>query len=139
MQTLKNLAMDGKTVVCSIHQPRSSIFSMFDDLLLLSEGSIIYSGPAKEAISHLESLVCIFDLFMLIRAVLQFPMRIRLCPVAADESVSMTSMNWQCRAIQSLRIIIQQNSLLTLSPLTRLLQLLRRSLGEFYCVLHRMR
>ncbi|CAL8467764.1 g7302 [Coccomyxa elongata] len=56
MQTLKNLAMDGKTVVCSIHQPRSSIFSMFDDLLLLSEGSTIYSGPAKGAISHFESL-----------------------------------------------------------------------------------
>ncbi|BDA42587.1 Protein white [Coccomyxa sp. Obi] len=56
MQTLKDLAMDGKTVVCSIHQPRSSIFSMFDDLLLLSEGSIIYSGPAKGVISHFESL-----------------------------------------------------------------------------------
>ena len=36
MQTLKDLASEGKTVVCSIHQPRSSIFEMFDDLLLAS-------------------------------------------------------------------------------------------------------
>ncbi len=57
MQTLKDLANEGKTVVCSIHQPRSSIFSMFDDLLLLSEGQIVYSGPAKGVISHFESLV----------------------------------------------------------------------------------
>lgn len=57
MQTLKDLANEGKTVVCSIHQPRSSIFSMFDDLLLLSEGEVIYSGPAKGIISHFESLV----------------------------------------------------------------------------------
>ncbi|KAK9909937.1 hypothetical protein WJX75_009739 [Coccomyxa subellipsoidea] len=56
MQTLKDLANEGKTVVCSIHQPRSSIFSMFDDLLLLSEGEVIYSGPAKGIISHFESL-----------------------------------------------------------------------------------
>lgn len=35
MQTLKDLASEGKTVVCSIHQPRSSIFEMFDDLLLV--------------------------------------------------------------------------------------------------------
>lgn len=35
MQTLKDLAGEGKTVVCSIHQPRSSIFEMFDDLLLV--------------------------------------------------------------------------------------------------------
>lgn len=34
MQTLKDLAGEGKTVVASIHQPRSSIFEMFDDLLV---------------------------------------------------------------------------------------------------------
>lgn len=34
MQTLKELTEEGKTVVASIHQPRSSIFEMFDDLLV---------------------------------------------------------------------------------------------------------
>jgi ABC-type multidrug transport system ATPase subunit len=56
MQTLKDLASEGKTVVCSIHQPRSSIFEMFDDLLLLSEGQEVYMGPAAEAGAHFEAL-----------------------------------------------------------------------------------
>ena len=44
MHTLKQLAQEGHTVICSIHQPRSSIYAMFDDLVLLSEGQLIYSG-----------------------------------------------------------------------------------------------
>ena len=52
MQTLKDLADEGRTVVCSIHQPRSSIFSLFDDLLLLSEGRLVYNGPAKDSLHH---------------------------------------------------------------------------------------
>ena len=55
MQTLKDLADEGRTVVCSIHQPRSSIFAMFDDLLLLSEGAPVYSGPAKDAVHCFEA------------------------------------------------------------------------------------
>ena len=97
---LKDLAADGCTVVCSIHQvragrvwvgrggreggrqggprrgrgrgralrppssastpptpapppplqPRSSVFAMFDDLVLLSEGSCVYEGPAEGAL-----------------------------------------------------------------------------------------
>jgi ABC-type multidrug transport system ATPase subunit len=38
-----------------IHQPRSSIFSMFDELLLISEGRLIYYGPAADAVSYFES------------------------------------------------------------------------------------
>ncbi|XP_078431046.1 ABC-2 type transporter family protein isoform X2 [Wolffia australiana] len=48
METLQKLALDGHTVICSIHQPRSSIYSKFDDLILLTEGSVVYMGPAKE-------------------------------------------------------------------------------------------
>lgn len=48
METLRKLAQDGHTVVCSIHQPRGSIYAKFDDLILLSEGAVVYAGPAKE-------------------------------------------------------------------------------------------
>nr|ATB19622.1 putative ABCG7 [Juniperus scopulorum] len=48
METLQKLAQDGHTVVCSIHQPRGSIYAKFDDLILLSEGAVVYAGPAKE-------------------------------------------------------------------------------------------
>lgn len=47
METLQQLAQDGHTVICSIHQPRSSVFNKFDDIVLLSEGSVVYNGPAK--------------------------------------------------------------------------------------------
>ena len=52
MQTLKDLAQAGHTVVASIHQPRSSIFTMFDDVLLLSEGGCVYQGPGSAALEH---------------------------------------------------------------------------------------
>lgn len=51
MATLKALADSNHTVICTIHQPRGSIFNMFDDLMLLSAGRLVYSGPAADAVS----------------------------------------------------------------------------------------
>eukprot|EP00850_Spirogloea_muscicola_P021683 SM000258S09099 [mRNA] locus=s258:40817:44791:+ [translate_table: standard] len=56
METLRQLAKDGHTVVASIHQPRGSIYTMFDDLLLLADGLVIYSGHADEALSYFGEL-----------------------------------------------------------------------------------
>lgn len=48
MQTLRDLASDGRTIVVSIHQPRSDIWQMFDNALLLVKGGrTAYSGPAN--------------------------------------------------------------------------------------------
>ena len=33
-------------------QPRSSIFELFDDLLLLTEGRAVYAGPAADAVEY---------------------------------------------------------------------------------------
>eukprot|EP00252_Welwitschia_mirabilis_P025448 TRINITY_DN793_c0_g1_i1.p1 TRINITY_DN793_c0_g1~~TRINITY_DN793_c0_g1_i1.p1 ORF type:complete len:686 (-),score=108.11 TRINITY_DN793_c0_g1_i1:381-2438(-) len=48
METLRQLAQEGHTIVCSIHQPRGSIYTKFDDLVLLSQGAVVYAGPAGE-------------------------------------------------------------------------------------------
>ncbi|QCE08532.1 ATP-binding cassette [Vigna unguiculata] len=48
METLQQLAQDGHTVICSIHQPRGSVYSKFDDIILLTEGSLAYAGPAHQ-------------------------------------------------------------------------------------------
>lgn len=48
METLRQLAQDGHTVICSIHQPRGSVYGKFDDIVLLTEGSLVYAGPARE-------------------------------------------------------------------------------------------
>lgn len=49
---LKDLASEGNTVIMSIHQPRSSIFEMIDDICLLSEGRLIYCGPTDKVLSY---------------------------------------------------------------------------------------
>ncbi|CAL5338897.1 unnamed protein product [Camellia sinensis] len=48
METLQQLAQDGHTVICSIHQPRGSVYVKFDDIVLLTEGALVYAGPARD-------------------------------------------------------------------------------------------
>lgn len=55
MSTLRQLAKDGHTVICSIHQPRSSIFRMFDDVMLLSEGRVMFQGRADRVARYFRS------------------------------------------------------------------------------------
>lgn len=50
MEILHQLAQKGRTVIASIHQPRSSIFPLLDDVILLSQGSCIYAGPAGDTV-----------------------------------------------------------------------------------------
>lgn len=50
VQTLRNIACDGRTVISSIHQPSSEVFALFDDLYLLSGGETVYFGEAKMAV-----------------------------------------------------------------------------------------
>lgn len=50
IRTLKMLSGKGRTVIVTIHQPRSEIWGLFDNLILLSGGSPMYSGPAAECL-----------------------------------------------------------------------------------------
>ncbi|RZS17325.1 hypothetical protein BHM03_00049453 [Ensete ventricosum] len=54
--TLGGLARKGRTVVTSVHQPASRVYQMFDSVLLLSEGSCLYFGKAKDAMDYFGSL-----------------------------------------------------------------------------------
>ncbi|KAI5476299.1 ABC transporter [Pseudohyphozyma bogoriensis] len=45
-----------RTVVFTIHQPRSNIVALFDKLLLLASGKLIYSGNAKDCQSYFSSV-----------------------------------------------------------------------------------
>ena len=58
MTTLKHLARDkGRTVVSSVHQPRSSIYALVDQLVLLSGGRLMYAGDGGSRCSaHFASL-----------------------------------------------------------------------------------
>jgi ATP-binding cassette, subfamily G (WHITE), member 2, PDR len=41
---LRKLVDSGQTVLCTIHQPSAQIFSVFDRLLLLKNGAMVYFG-----------------------------------------------------------------------------------------------
>jgi len=49
VQVLKNMALKGKTVICTIHQPSSEVFAMFDKVLLMAEGRIAFLGSTHDA------------------------------------------------------------------------------------------
>ncbi|KFO12338.1 ATP-binding cassette sub-family G member 2, partial [Balearica regulorum gibbericeps] len=53
---LKRMAIQGKTIIISIHQPRYSIFRLFDNLTLLAAGRVLYHGPAQHAIGYFQSI-----------------------------------------------------------------------------------
>ncbi|CAK9044957.1 ABC transporter G family member 25 (OsABCG25) (Putative white-brown complex homolog protein 26) (OsWBC26) [Durusdinium trenchii] len=50
VQSLKRMSQLGMTSVLVVHQPRFSLFSLFDDVLLLGKGGrTVYFGPPKSA------------------------------------------------------------------------------------------
>ncbi|KFQ71376.1 ATP-binding cassette sub-family G member 2, partial [Phaethon lepturus] len=53
---LKRMAKQGKTIIFSIHQPRYSIFRLFDNLTLLAAGRVLYHGPAQHTIEYFQSI-----------------------------------------------------------------------------------
>jgi ABC-type multidrug transport system ATPase subunit/ABC-type multidrug transport system permease subunit len=62
LATLRDLADMGHSVAIVIHQPRTTIYNMFDHLLLLSKGSVIYDGPPSMARAYLESCPTVSEL-----------------------------------------------------------------------------
>ncbi|KAG1704880.1 hypothetical protein DVH05_004909 [Phytophthora capsici] len=45
-----------KTVVISLLQPSPEVFELFDAVVVLNEGHVMYNGPRAEALSYFESL-----------------------------------------------------------------------------------
>ncbi|PQE19330.1 ABC transporter protein [Rutstroemia sp. NJR-2017a BVV2] len=56
VRTLKGLAKRGRTIITTIHQPRSEIWGMFDGLVLLTRGSPVYSGTASDCLPWFSGL-----------------------------------------------------------------------------------
>lgn len=57
MEILRDLAIkDGRTVISTIHQPNSDIYEMFDRLMLLARGKIIYFNEARLAVDYFGSI-----------------------------------------------------------------------------------
>ena len=56
LRVLQNLARKNRTVVCTIHQPSTAIFEMFDHVYLIAEGRSVYQGDPMKIVSFFDSI-----------------------------------------------------------------------------------
>nr|BAN21250.1 ABC transporter [Riptortus pedestris] len=56
IQLMKDLVMQGRTVVCTIHQPSATLFQNFDHVYVLAEGECLYQGSSENLVSYLEGM-----------------------------------------------------------------------------------
>jgi ABC-type multidrug transport system ATPase subunit len=43
------------TTLISLLQPPPETFALFDDVMLMAEGTLLYHGPANKAVEHMSS------------------------------------------------------------------------------------
>lgn len=56
-RALKHLSLSGEcTVICTIHQPQQKIFELFDNLILMKLGSIVYQGAAHKSLDYFQAI-----------------------------------------------------------------------------------
>ncbi|KAB5520432.1 hypothetical protein DKX38_024751 [Salix brachista] len=118
IQTLRNIARDGRTIISSIHQPSSEVFALFDDLFLLSGGETVYFGDAKMTVEFFAEagfpcptrrnpsdhfLRCINSDFDAVTATLKGSQRIRDVPKSADPLMSLATEEIKSRLVEKYR------------------------------------
>ena len=63
MNTLKKIAkLKNKAIICTIHQPSSNIFKLFDQLFIMERGNFIYNNSPANITTYFESIKRPLDL-----------------------------------------------------------------------------
>ncbi|KAL5279324.1 hypothetical protein ACFFRR_003732 [Megaselia abdita] len=52
---LRRLAQDGRIIYCVMHQPGSKLLQLFDDILVMADGKILYCGALTNMVNYFES------------------------------------------------------------------------------------
>ena len=52
---LRSLAESGCTIVCTIHQPSSEVFALFQEVVFLRDGHVMYDGKVDDVKAHFET------------------------------------------------------------------------------------
>eukprot|EP00899_Mesostigma_viride_P025563 jgi/Mesvir1/6191/Mv00877-RA.1 len=55
VRVLHHMSGDGRTILTTIHQPRQDIFNMFDHVLLVAEGKLLYQGRGSDVVAYFGS------------------------------------------------------------------------------------
>lgn len=53
---LKHLAAQGRTIICTIHQPSARLFQMFEQVYILAMGECLYQGGTEKIVPYLQSI-----------------------------------------------------------------------------------
>ncbi|XP_020804575.1 ATP-binding cassette sub-family G member 1 [Drosophila serrata] len=53
IRLLKSMAHEGRTIVCTIHQPSATIYNYFDSIYVLAKGHCVYQGSPRATIPFL--------------------------------------------------------------------------------------
>ncbi|EDV39371.1 uncharacterized protein Dana_GF25279, isoform B [Drosophila ananassae] len=53
IRLLREMAHEGRTIVCTIHQPSATIYNYFDSIYVLAKGNCVYQGSPKATIPFL--------------------------------------------------------------------------------------
>ena len=56
VEVLREIAKKGKSVITTIHAPSSDVFHLFDDVIFMCQGKVVYQGPIRCIKAHFASL-----------------------------------------------------------------------------------
>ncbi|XP_062142467.1 ATP-binding cassette sub-family G member 4 [Drosophila sulfurigaster albostrigata] len=56
LELLKRLTSQGRTIICTIHQPTAKLFQIFDQVYVLSAGNCVYQGGTQKLVPFLQSV-----------------------------------------------------------------------------------
>jgi len=111
MDCIKSMALSNRIVITVIHQPRSSIFEMFDKLLLLSCGRTVYLGSAKDANQYfkLNGFICpaLFNPSDYFLDILSPDTRSVEYESAADQRIKQLGDAWDSRTTSENEVIVE--------------------------------
>lgn len=53
---LRYLAGQGRTIICTIHQPSAKLFQEFDQVYVLAAGECLYQGSTQQMVPYLQAI-----------------------------------------------------------------------------------